>query len=272
MENNQAKKYKLIKKQLDKVEKKENKVLSKKEIKFIKNKVSPIQEKIESKIPAKLQQTLEKAFETGFKVVFEKGVGLIEKTYKKESKLQDFDVKHYTIMNQMNHKNINELDKGAAKTVRGNQFISTVEGSLLGALGIGIPDIPILIGMILKSIYEISLSYGFDYTTDREKLYILYLICAGVTKEDVQEDYNRKLERIAVGNRMVDTLPYSIDNGIKETSTRLAEAMLMAKFIQGLPIIGVVGGVSNFNIIKDITKMARIKYKKRYLEGLLHEK
>ena len=272
MRNNEEKKYKLIKKQLNQVEKKENKILDKKEIKFIKDKVTPIQEKIESKIPAKLQQTLEKAFETGFKMVFEKGIDLIEKTYKKESKLLDFDVKHYRIKNQTNHKNIKELDKSARKTVWGNQLISTVEGGVLGALGIGLPDIPILIGMILKSIYEISLSYGFDYTTDREKLYILYLICAGVTKEDVQEDYNRKLERIAVGNRMSDALPYSLESAIKETSGRLAEAMLMAKFIQGLPIVGVVGGISNFNIIKDITRMARIKYKKRYLEGLLYGK
>ncbi|MEG2896147.1 MAG: EcsC family protein [Niameybacter sp.] len=271
MKNTDLKKYKCIQKQLQKITQQEAKLLEKKEFKFIKDKVAPIQEKIGRKIPPKLQQTLEKAFETGFKVVFEKGVGLIEKTYKKEEKALDFDVNHYAVLKQTNHKNIKKLDKGASKTILGNQLISTIEGSVLGALGIGIPDIPILIGMILKSIYEISLSYGFDYTTDKERLYILYLICAGVTKEDIQEDYNRKLDRIAI-RKGEEALSASLEVAIKETSNRLAEAMLMAKFIQGLPLVGIVGGVSNFNMMKEITQMARIKYKKRYLEGLLNEK
>ena len=44
--------------------------------------------------------------------------------------------------------------------------------------------------------------------------------------------------------------------------------MLTAKFIQGLPIVGVVGGVTNFITLQDITKIAKIKYKKRYLNKL----
>lgn len=41
--------------------------------------------------------------------------------------------------------------------------------------------------------------------------------------------------------------------------------MLTVKFIQGIPIIGVVGGVVNYSIIKKIGKYSSLKYKKRYL-------
>ena len=41
--------------------------------------------------------------------------------------------------------------------------------------------------------------------------------------------------------------------------------MLTAKFIQGIPIVGAIGGVVNYSIIKRIGEYASLKYKKRYL-------
>lgn len=269
MKKDHIKKNKLIRKQIQKAEKIENRILEKKEIKFISDKVSPIQEKIENKIPKKLQQTLENAFESGFKLVFEKGVGIIEKSYNKEEKHTTFDINHYSILKQTTKKNINKIDKTAKKGIWMNQLMTTVEGGVLGALGIGLPDIPLLIGMILKNMYEMSLSYGFDYTEDKEKLYILYLICTGVTKGELQAEYSKYLDDIVNLKTPLDQTAYNIEAVIKETAHRLAEAMLMAKFIQGLPVVGVVGGVSNYMIMKDISKMAQVKYKKRYLESLL---
>lgn len=271
MKNTHSKKLNLIEKHIQKVNKKETKVLNKKENQFLKDKITPIQEKVENKIPPKLQNTLEKAFESGFRVVFKKGAGLIEKSYKKEEKNLDFDIKHYAVLKQTNSKNLKNLDRGAKKSILGNQLISTVEGSVLGALGIGLPDIPILIGMILKNLYEISISYGFDYTKNEEKLYILYLICVSVTKDEIQEEYNNKLDNLSKGIIENLSLEENVEQAIKETSYYLAQNMLLAKFIQGLPIVGIVGGISNFNIMKDISQMAQIKYKKRYLENLLKE-
>jgi len=52
---------------------------------------------------------------------------------------------------------------------------------------------------------------------------------------------------------------------MKETSDLLSNTLLTAKFIQGLPLVGVIGGVINPVMINKIGKYARIKYKKRYL-------
>ncbi|MDZ7542990.1 EcsC family protein, partial [Clostridium perfringens] len=56
---------------------------------------------------------------------------------------------------------------------------------------------------------------------------------------------------------------------IKNASEVLSETLLMAKFIQGLPIVGIVGSVTNYQIINKISKYTRIKYKKRYLSKKL---
>jgi len=72
-----------------------------------------------------------------------------------------------------------------------------------------------------------------------------------------------------------DKIGYSIDNGfnnkvdinnmIKVTSIMLSENILLSKIIQGVPMIGVYGGISNYILIRDISEVACLKYKKRLL-------
>lgn len=76
-------------------------------------------------------------------------------------------------------------------------------------------------------------------------------------------------------NEQVDNLGKKIDKKeanevdleelIRTTANILAEAMLTAKFIQGMPVVGLVGGVVNYRLIRKIGKYAKLKYKKRYL-------
>ena len=61
---------------------------------------------------------------------------------------------------------------------------------------------------------------------------------------------------------------YQLDELLKETSNKISTYMLTSKFIQGLPLIGVVGGVTNFKTLQDISTIAKLKYKKRYLNNL----
>jgi hypothetical protein len=48
----------------------------------------------------------------------------------------------------------------------------------------------------------------------------------------------------------------------------LASSMLVAKFIQGITLVGTIGGGFNYYWIHRITKIAGIKYKKRFLQRL----
>ncbi|EKY22763.1 EcsC family protein [Clostridium celatum] len=258
----------LIQKQLMDIYKKEAKLLEEKPPSYIKNKLSPIKETLEDKIPDKLQSTLELAFEKGFKVVFDKGVGLIEKTYNRDNINMEFDINTYAIEKYPTKRNFKKIDKSANRKTMLNKSISAVEGTALGLLGIGLPDIPIYIGVILKSIYEISLSYGFNYNSQNEKAYILTIICAAVTSTTEKKYYFDKLDKMANEIDANKNPNYQLDELLKETSNKISTYMLTSKFIQGLPLIGVVGGVTNFKTLQDISTIAKLKYKKRYLNNL----
>lgn len=50
-----------------------------------------------------------------------------------------------------------------------------------------------------------------------------------------------------------------------KTGDAFAVDMLVAKFIQGLPIVGIVGGLSNPVYYQRIMHYVQLKYRKRYL-------
>lgn len=252
-------------KQINKINRKEKSFLETKEIPLVKNKISPLMEKLQDKIPEKLSTTLETAFYKSFKVFFEKGNKYIEKTYNKDNKQFEFEINDYAIDKKLNNMSIKRLDKPSLYSNALNTSFSILEGGVLGALGIGLPDIPIFISLILKTINEVALSYGFDYNTVEEKAYILLLIQGALTKEDRQWEVNQELD--ALSDR-VDHLRCSdidLEEHIKTTSKVLSDTLLTAKFIQGIPLIGAVGGAVNFNVLQKIGRFSKLKYKKRYL-------
>ena len=262
------KEKKVIFNQKKKLMKREEKLLNKKENMYIKNKISPIKEKLEEKVPVKMMDMFEKAFEKGFYYVLEKGTVIIEKSYNIEKLKSKADINEYILNKKINNKNLSRIDKTAKKGALINKGITTVEGTMLGILGIGLPDVPIFIGVILKTVYEICLNYGFSYDSEEETAFILHIICASA---------NTTPERIIYSNE-ADKIGYNIDNKfpnkieinkiIEITSKNLSRNLILAKVIQGIPIIGVYGGLSNYKLIRDISEVASIKYKKRLLNKL----
>lgn len=258
---------KIINKELNKLNKKENKLLNKNQSKLIKNKLVPLSDKIEGKIPEKLKVALENAFYNGFKLVLEKGSKHIEKLYNKDKIELEHDVNNYSLDKKVTKKALKLMDSQSKKSNLINSAITTIEGVGLGALGIGLPDIPLFISMILKTIYEISLSYGFNYEKEEEQIYILNLINVALSNDEEKIFYNEKLNNIEHKLDSNFEIKSEINFEIKNTSKLLSENLLMAKFIQGLPIVGVLGGITNYKVINKIGKYARIRYKKRYLNN-----
>ena len=135
-----------------------------------------LNQKLEEKIPPKLQETLDTAFAKAFALIFEKGTRVIEKTYQRAKLEQDYQVRQYTADVKQNSKSLRSFSKKARDTGTKNLLLSGVAGIGMGVLGIGLPDIPVFTGMILKNIYETALQYGYSYETREEKYFILLLI------------------------------------------------------------------------------------------------
>lgn len=254
--------------QLDAILKKEQKLIQKQD-NILKAKTGPqidkVIDKIKEKIPAKLMQGLEVAFFNGFKLIFEKGSGVIEKTYDKKMICEDYEINHYAVTNHPSKRRFRNMDKTAGKNQTINAAATTAIGTGLGLLGIGLPDIPVFISILLRQLYQTALSYGFDYESDEEKVYILSLIRTAIADNAQREELHEQVSLLARDLNQGVKISYVMDTELHETATMLAEAMLTAKFIQGIPIVGAVGGITNNVMINKISKYAKLQYKKRYL-------
>lgn len=245
---------------------KEWKRLIKLEEKFINHNVEKKekewQNKLEKFVPEKLSGTLNTAFYKAFELIFEKGTGVIEKTYNKEKREQDYKINEYAAELKNNRKMMKVFGKQAKASQNLNMAISAAEGIGMGAVGAGLPDIPVFLGVLLKSIYETALIYGFTYDTEQEQIFILKMIETALAHE------NELLESNAELNKWIETphlFEISKTEQIKRTSDALANEMLYLKFVQGIPIVGIAGGLSDVVYQKKITDYAQMKYKRRFL-------
>lgn len=256
----------IIKKHLNRLEKKEQRILNKKQG-ILEEKLEPLVDKVESKVPEGLKSSLNTAFYKAFQIIFEKGTKYIEKLFNKNKIQFDHDRNNFKINKSLSNKTLKNIDKHAERSKFFNTSISTLEGAGLGLLGMGLPDIPLFTAMILKTIYEISLSYGFLYELEEEKVYVLNLINTALTKDETQRKYNHKVELLGdkIDNHI--SFKYDINKEIINTSRILSNSMLTSKFVQGIPVVGVVGSIANYRIINKISKYSSIKYKKRYLKN-----
>lgn len=256
---NEGEKFKnAIQKELDSIEKTEKKLRKKAKITAISYK-----EKIEAKIPEGISSTLQKGFSKAFGIVFERGIGVIEKGYNKEKIVADYEIHNYAVDKKGNRRELKKLKRSAQKSDLLNMSITTVEGVGFGVLGIGLPDIVIFIGMILKGVYEVSLRYGYDYDLSQEKYFILTMMKTALSKGDEWTLFNSEVDSMLSSSCAVSE--DVLKSEIEDTSKVFATDMLVLKFIQGLPIVGVVGGVFNTVYYNKILNYVRLKYHKRYL-------
>lgn len=254
---------KYVQEELKRLEKAETKFFNKN----MEKRLSGWHDQIEKYVPDTLNNTLNNAFYKAFELIFEKGTGIIEKTYNKEKKQQDYRINEYAAKVRKNRASIKKFGRIAYGNRAVNIAISTAEGIGMGVLGMGIPDIPVFLGVLLKSIYEISLNYGFEYDTDEEQIFILKVIRTALLYGDDLINADADINYMIEETQRVEQIS---DKGqqIKDTSLALSEEMLYLKFIQGVPVIGMLGGVSDVIYQKKITDYANLKYKRRFLNSL----
>lgn len=96
-----------LQKEWDKLEVQEQRFLQKR----LEKKESILNQKLEEKIPPKLQGTLDAAFAKAFALIFEKGTGIIEKTYQREKLEQDYQVRQYTADVKQDSKSLRAFSK-----------------------------------------------------------------------------------------------------------------------------------------------------------------
>lgn len=245
----------------------ERRKLAEQEMRFLRShsekRENRLNQKLEDKVPPGLQDMLNTAFTKAFALIFEKGTGVIEKTYQKEKLEQDYQVRAYAAEVRQDAKSLRSFSKKSKGTGARNVLLSSISGVGMGVLGIGIPDIPVFTAMILKSIYETALHYGCRYDTREERYFILLLIQGALSYGEASEQTEQKINTFI--HSKACPADYDEKEQIDRTAGTLSKELLYMKFLQGIPVVGIVGGVYDAVYMKQITEYADLKYRRRLL-------
>lgn len=219
---------------------------------------------LEDQIPERIHIGLNGVFCKGFLLVLDKGRIIIEKSYNREKIQLDHSIRDFAVQVKGGRKELRNMQKGAKQSVLVNLTVTTVEGISLGALGIGMPDIVLFLGVLLKAVYETSLNYGFEYESRHEQMLILKMMEASLSSGEDWTRRNAEVDAMFLAD-VAEITEDDFHHQVMDTASVFATDMLLLKFIQGLPVIGILGGVANPVYYNKIMKYVQLKYRKRYL-------
>jgi hypothetical protein len=216
------------------------------------------------KIPQKVFTGLESAFSKGFSLVFNQGRSLIEKSYNKENLKNNHSIRDYAVQLKGSRKELKAVHKSARRADGLNMVVTTAEGLALGALGIGLPDIVLFITTLLKGVYESALNYGFEYDTPEEQYMILNMMSASLITGLERVEWDEMIDGM-IAEPPEEVSREILEEQIRETASVFAMDMLILKFIQGFPVVGILGGIANPIYYNRVLRYVQLKYRKRYL-------
>lgn len=254
------KREKAIQKELRVVEKQEKKLQKA----FVKAKAPAWKTVLGDKIPQKIYTGLESTFCKGFSLVFNQGRVVIEKSYNKENLKNDHSIRDFAVQLKGGRKELKALHKSAKRADGINMVVTTAEGLALGALGIGMPDIVLFISTLLKGVYETVLNYGYDYDSPEEQYIMLNMMAASLITGEERIEWDEMIDGLIT--EVPDKVTREVvEEQIRETASVFAMDMLLLKFIQGMPVVGLLGGLANPIYYNRVLKYVQLKYRKRYL-------
>ncbi len=224
----------------------------------------PWKEKLEKKIPEKVYAGLESAFCKGFSLVFQQGRKLIERTYRKEDLQKTHALRDQAVQSEASRLSYLQMRASAIRSDSINMAATTAEGIALGALGVGMPDIVLFLSTLLKGIYETAIHYGFAYESRQEQYWILKMMEASLQTGPAWVRKNAQVDALLSEDA------FTVDEGVyqdqlEKTAAAFAVDMLLLKFIQGMPVVGILGGAANPVYYRKVMKYVQRKYRKRYL-------
>ena len=224
----------------------------------------PIARFLEEKIPPRLEQTLTAAFSKAFALVFQRGSGLITRTLSPEKQRAQFAARSARLAQGQSGRALRSVSRAAARSKHAHVLAAGVEGIGLGLLGVGLADIPLFSAVLLRSLYQIALRFGFSHEGREEEDFTLLLIEAALLRGAAFEEANRQL------NAWIDTgrpPEASREERLQGAAGALSDYLLYAKFVQGIPLLGAAGGALDALCLARVNDYARLKYQRRFLRG-----
>lgn len=260
MDRNQKKQIKALNKEFQAVQRQEDRLMKA----AVKASTPGWKMALEQKVPEKVYAGLNSAFCKAFSIVFQYGRKILEMTFKKQTLSENHAVRDAAFQIRGSRKDMKQMHKSAKKSSQLNIVLTTVEGIGLGALGVGMPDIVLFLTTVLRGVYETALHYGFGYESRFEQMLILKMMAASLSTGEDWFRRNREVNDWLLKQEQ-EISDEEFQTQMQATSDVFAVDMLLLKFIQGLPVVGVLGGAANPLYYNKILRYVQVKYRKRYL-------
>lgn len=164
------------------------------------------------------------------------------------------------------------MDEVANEIRNSRTNMATIQGATTGVGGLFTLaiDIPILLGLSLKVLQEISLCYGYDPKNKSERIFIVK--CLQFTSSDIVgkkailEDLST-FNQDKQNNRMISQL-----QGWREVVTTFRDNFGWKKLFQMIPIAGIIfGAFINRSSIGDVAETGIMLYRKRRIIERIHQ-
>ena len=158
------------------------------------------------------------------------------------------------------------------KVNRGN--LATIQGATTGVGGIFTLaiDIPVLLGLSLKTLQEIAITYGYDPKDRDERIFIVKCLQFSsadiVGKQAILNELSSFYHRKDIkNNEMISQL-----QGWREVVYTYRDQFGWKKLLQMVPIAGILfGAITNRSMINDLSEVGIMLYRKRRILEKLNE-
>ncbi len=228
--------------------------------------LSSLAAKEREKIPDSVRSALEEGFTQGFRAVFKHGSVLLKKTYCQGEIAYNEEAQRKLFDECGVQKGLAKVRKTAKEHYGRELAATTAEGAGLGLLGIGLPDIVLFCGFLMRGLSMLAIRYGCDPDNPEERMLMLKMIEAALTKG---KKYEKKNSEVDDALCWPETLLHIGEKAqIKKTAKQLAQELLVLKFVQGIPVAGILAAPGNPVCYHKIMTYARVKYYKRYLQQM----
>ena len=174
----------------------------------------------------------------------------------------------HTTAKPLTFGSLQECESAVLQKIEMYRHTAAVEGGITGAGGIlmGFADFPILIGIKLKLLFDISSIYGFNVKDYKERVYLLHIF---------ELAFSSHVHRRKIYLEMVDwdqkskDLPEDIHQfDWRNFQQEYRDYIDLAKMAQMIPLIGApVGFVVNASLIKKLGLTAMNAYRMRLLKN-----
>ncbi|KZR59015.1 EcsC family protein [Pseudobacillus badius] len=167
---------------------------------------------------------------------------------------------------------LKKMDAVAEELKQSRANMATVQGASTGVGGVFTlaADIPLLLGLSLKTLQEIAIAYGYDPKQKEERVFIIK--CLQFTSSDVvgKKAILTELASFYQGRRQSQEMISQLQ-GWREVMYTYRDQLGSKKMLQLIPIAGIVfGAFTNRTAVLDAAENAAMLYKKRRVMERLH--